>query len=496
MTLLFTVLLTFLAFPDSISISDSDQDSQHRIVLSLSDNGFIPAQQQFSIADELNITLFEVSDPRHIRSFPDSRYDFLLSIGPDYEVPGVLSHSIPTVVENIVQQYQRFELEIPDRIAAVSILRYPYESSPDYIRTAQTLSDTLSAVISVPFYLQSSGLSADIRPEGVNFISERVSAGQSHNISRSVVHFIPSNNLRETYSTLNHTMDSLLQFDESILILPASWFFSEIESRNELRYLFRNHVAGESVRLPLPASTAETPVINWSIILLLLIWGSFALHFRYQPIYSQSVIRYFTNHSFFVDDVMEHRLRNVLPGFYLLIQHALLTGLFVYASAEVVLTKQGLNVLGHHFPALMIFGNSLLSLFVSGIIAAIILQGVSVIWIYFANRELTAFSQILNLYSWPLHLNLLVVTCLIVFNQVGFSKYLILIFGAVFILIWFFSFNITAIDSSKFLTTGTAKIIFLVLTAGIHILLILGILIYILYTPSLLEPLLFAVEIP
>lgn len=494
MPLILSVLLTLFAF---VNITpDTDQPNQHRLVLSLVSDGFIPTEQQLAIAEGMNMTLFEVSEPSQIRSFSDRQYSYLISIGPDFQVPGLLSQNRSAVAEEMFRTYREFERLIPGKIAAVGALRYPFESYPNFLRTAEALSDTLLSEITVPLYLQSAGFSINRRPGGFNFTSVRVHPGQPQNVDRSVVHFIPSDDLNTTFSTLNRTMDQLLSFDESILILPASWFFSQLEKRGDLRFLFENHMTGNSVQLPLPASEPQTPFINWSIVLLLLIWGSFALHFRYQPIYSQSIVRYFSNHSFFVDDVMEHRLRNVLPGLFLLLQHALLTGLFVYASLEVMVTDMGLEVLNFHFPGIMLFNDPLLSLFVAGIITAVLLQTISVLWIYFSNKELTAFSQVLNLYSWPLHLNLLVVTFLIVFNQMGFSATLILVLAALFIIIWFFSFNIAAVDSSKALETTGAKALFLSLTVGLHIALVLGVLAYLLFTPSVIEPILFAIDVP
>jgi hypothetical protein len=142
----------------------------------------------------------------------------------------------------------------------------------------------------------------------------------------------------------------------------------------------------------------------------------------------------------------------------------------------------------------MLLESTILSLFISAVLVAVLLEMVSVFWIYISNKKLTSFSQILNLYSWPLHLNLLVVTFLVVFNRVGFDEIWTLILGAVFILIWFFSFNIAAIDSSKFLENG--RTLFLSGTVGVHMLVMIGIFMYLLYSPSILEPILFAIEVP
>lgn len=495
MPIFLTVLLTLLAFSDSSAVRDVDPN--RRIVLSLSQGEFIPTADQLSKAAGLGISLYEVSNPDQVRTFEETGAGagFLLDIGPLYQVPGLLSNQSGQTAEEILRKYLALRDQLPGEILAVGILRYPFESAPGYQSAVQDLTDSLRPAIPKPFYIQSAGVSVR-RPESIDFIAERIDARQTADVSRSVVRFYPSGDTYQTMNALNTTLDQLLAFDESILILPASWFFTQIESNSELQYLFKNHLEGKEVTLPLPAAGTSEPAANWTIVLLLIVWGSFALHYRYQPVYSQALVRYFTNHSFFVDDVMEHRLRNALPGIYLLIQHALLTGLFVYASVEAAISPMGLDILSYYFPGLMVFENRMLSLFTAGVAFAMLLQTLSVTWIYWSNKKLTAFSQVLNLYSWPLHINLIVVTFLIVFNQVGFSELYIFILAALFIVIWFFSFNMAAIDSSKFLDTGYRRTIFLLVTVGIHVLLVVGLLIYIFFTPAILEPILFSLDVP
>lgn len=492
MPLLLSVLFLFISY--SGSISQVGQQQTHRIALSFAHDNFTPSQQQLSIAEDLNIRLFEVSDPATIDRLQDPRYRFLIDAGPDFQVPGLLNEQLSNISDQITQDVRLFQERAGDRIAAVSVLRYPFETYPGFGEIAESLADSLAINISAPLYYQSAFTPANARPDGYNFVSYRTSPNQTYSSVYPVMHLVPSDDQFATFSRLNRIFDDLRSIDESITIIPARWFFTQLEEQPDLRYLFSDFISGNPITLPLPEPSNDPPFTNWSVILLMLIWGSFALHFRYQPIYSQSMARYFSNHPFFVNDVMEHRLRNVLPGFILLIQHALLTGLFVFACVEVVVSSLGLEVIRHYFQPFIMLNGTMASLFLSGILIAIVLQMVSVLWIYITNKKLTAFSQILNLYSWPLHLNLIVVTFLIVFSRVGFDEIWILILAALFILIWFFSFNIAAIDSSKFLDKG--RTLFLLGTVGIHVLLAIGMLVYLLYTPSILEPILFAIELP
>lgn len=493
MPLIFSVLLLFM-LPGFGEFQQSDQQPTHRIALSFSNDDFVPTEQQLGILEDLNIRLFEISDPEMAAYLTHPRYRFLIDAGPEFQVPGILSEQLGRESDEFRLRMDEFRRQTGDRIAAVSLFRYPFETYNGFPETAVAFVDSLGDAISEPLYYHSAFPGANLLPGGYNFTSKRADPNQAFHTAFPVMHIVPSGNRYGTYDLLNKIFEELQTIDESITILPARWFFSQIEQHNDLRYLFRDFTSGNTITLPLPEQPESTPFMNWSVILLLLIWGSFALHFRYQPIYSQSMTRYFSNHPFFVNDVLENRLRNVLPGFILLVQHALLTGLFVFACVEVVVSSIGLQVIRHYFQPLMLLESTLLSLFLSAVLVAVFLQLMSVVWIYVSNKRLTSFSQILNLYSWPLHLNLLVVTFLVVFNMVGFDEIWTLILGAVFILIWFFSFNIAAIDSSKFLEKG--RILFLSGTVGIHILLVISLFIYLLFTPSILEPILFAIELP
>ena len=493
MPLIFLVLFLLVLPEASHAVQDNRQPTQ-RIALSFANDDFIPTSQQIEIADELGIRLFEISYPSTATRIQNPNARFLVDAGPRFMVPGLLDGDIGQLSNHLAGLIADFRRQTEDRVVAVSLFRYPFETYNGFPSYASALIDSIETISEGPFFYHSALPNADVIPEGFNFLSKRVAPGTALPEISPMVHLVPSDDRYQTYQTLNQVLEELHALNESVLVIPARWFFSQLNERPDLRYLVEDYLDGQAVTLPLPEQPDPNPFMNWSVILLLVIWGSYALHLRYQPIYSQSMARYFSNHSFFVNDVMENRLRNVLPGTILLIQHALLTGLFVFACVEVVVSSHGLQVLNYYFQPIMFSESILLSLFVSSVLVTLLLQLVSVLWIYIFNKKLTSFSQVLNLYSWPLHLNLIVVTFLVVFNRVGFDEIWTLILGAVFLLIWFFSFNIAAIDSSKFLDNG--RTLFLLATLGVHLVLIIGIIVFVFYSPAILEPILFSTELP
>jgi len=327
----------------------TEQQPSHRIALSFSNDDFIPSELQLALLEDLNIRLFEISDPSVASNLTDSRYRFLIDAGPEFSVPGVLAPQIGELTAGVLTRIEEFRRQTGDRIAAISIFRYPFETYGDFSQLASVFADSLGEEFSDPLYYHSAFPASDVLPDGFNFTSKRAEPGQNLQIVFPVIHVKPTENQNETYRLLNDIFSDLEQREESITILPARWFFNQIEQRSELRFLFGDFTSGKTITFPLPEQPEPQPYMNWSVLLLLLIWGSYALHFRYQPIYSQSMTRYFTNHAFFVDDVMENRLRNILPGIILLTQHALLTGLFVFACTEVLISSLGLEVIRDYF---------------------------------------------------------------------------------------------------------------------------------------------------
>ncbi len=482
--------LLFFGFIDADLQTESQQGN--RIAISINQKqDSIPTESQFHSLLELGIVIIETDQIGGLPTSLNNRFSFLIRTGPKYATPDQINKNFVQYKQQIIERYQEFVDLFPNNIVAVSPFDYPFENHSLFRQTAAKLADSLSAEIPVPFYFKSLFTISENIPEGFQFVTNQV---QFRNSVSSSAHFIPSDDNRESLKTLNDLLNQSLTFNESLIILPSNWLLNKLEEDPNFQFILQKYLDGEPVTIPLPADDAEIPGVNWSVVLLFLIWISFVIHYKYQPIYSQSVTRYFTNHSFFVMDIMENRLRNPLPGIYLLLQHAIITGLFFYVSAQVLFSNIGLDILAHHFSFVFWTENVLACLFISGILLALILQTISILWIYLLNNKLRYFSQIINLYSWPLHINLFSVTFLVMFNQVGFGDEWIMALSIIFGLVWFFSFNIAAVDGAKFLEKY--RTLNLLGTVGLHVLIVVIIIWFILFSPSLIDPLKFAIKAP
>ncbi|MEX0905686.1 MAG: hypothetical protein WD604_05490 [Balneolaceae bacterium] len=495
---LILILLPWLVFPsqENLPADTTAVFAEKRIALSFSgSDSFIPEESQLNLAHSTGIDLLEISEVTLFENVQADSFSILLNTPIHFPTSFELAATKTEIVSTIHRHYREAQELFPDRIIAVNTFNFPAETKPDFSQLSADIADSLFSVINTPLYFRSAYNQPPVLPAGFSFTSGYITpATIDAGISTPVVHFLPSENSRQSLEALEELFSQTESFSESIIIIPAEWLFNRIEQQPELEYVFSSYIAGNPIPFPLPAETPPRPITNWSVVLLFFIWASFVIHFRYQPVYTHSLSRYFLNHTFFVKDVMEHRIRNATPGLILYAQHALLTGLFLYVSSEVLVSNIGLAALSHHFSNFLIEGHELISLFFLGVFTALVLQTVSILWIYAFNKKLRFFSQVLNLYCWPFHLNLVVVTFLVVFNLQGSADVWVLSLSLVFGIIWFLSFNIAAIDSARFL--DKFKVTNILVTVGFHILLVSFFIWLFLNSPDIIEPLQLAISLP
>ncbi len=218
--------------------------------------------------------------------------------------------------------------------------------------------------------------------------------------------------------------------------------------------------------IPLPEIPGETPVFHWSVLVLLLLWISLALNINLNPTYKETIPRYFTAHRFFVDDILSYRERSSISAVFLLFQHAVFGGLVTYIMAKTFISEEGLRALYHYTPQMAVAGRNYFSLFMLGSILVFVVELIAVAWIYLPNPSLTHFNQVLNLFTWIFHIDFILVSLMVVLFFAGASATTLSIFTVFYVVFWFASFNITALDSSKRL--GMLRTSYLLKTILLH----------------------------
>ncbi|PKD42902.1 hypothetical protein [Rhodohalobacter barkolensis] len=486
------IVAFFLTWLSPVQQSVDDQNAAenglgNRIALSL-DSSINPDQKQqiLDSASQIGIDLIHFTRPEQLNSLNVDDFFLIYQIPLNYSTVYEIQSESSEIIRQINESIRVVTDQYPGKVAATGLLRFPNEAHPQFTSIASQIASAVRQQTDSPLFYQSALQRGSAAPEGFDFFIQTYSSLDDSPI-HSAVYFEPDARKPQAIQMLEKLFSESIQMDESVIIIPADWFVENIVENQDFTTIFAEYLDGNLIPFPIPYDPEVPPAMNWNVIFLFLILGSVLLHMRYQPVYTQALPRYFFNHSFFLIDVMEHRIRNVFPGIVILVQHAIITGIILYLTADSLFNSHSLNALTHHFPILFWSDNHFLSLFIVGFIMVLFMQALSVLWLHLPNKKLQFFSQTLNLYAWPLHINFLVATILIVLFGRDPNESMILTLLAIYLFVWFMSFNIAAFDGSKFMDRNS--LVYILLTIGLHTLLFTFLIWITFYSPSISEPL-------
>ncbi|WP_421774929.1 hypothetical protein [Gracilimonas sp.] len=386
--------------------------------------------------------------------------------------PYLTLNEIRSNQNNLLQQY----VEAADlyrsylNVAAIGLLKNSQTSHTEFGNTFAPILDSLSVRSNKDFYFYNrehwSYFNSPERPfaffysdsvfqrTDINTFDEQFGLEVSQN--SNVIFFMRSEWFSEAMLVYPEFSESLLQYEQS-----REW------------------------KIPLPSADESRSPQNWMVLLLVVLWIALAVLFKLLPYLRPMLLRYFLAHRFFVDDILHYRERALAGGIALMAMHALFSGIVFYVLAESVMSDSGLDAFLHHLPSFSILGVNFASFFALGVILTLVIQAVALLWLYLPAKNLDHFSQAVNLYSGTFFLDFLIVTSLVTLYVTGFGPTAILIFGALFVLIWYGAFNISAFDISRSSGTGTA--LYLFLTIGLHALVSIGLLVLFFTNDSLVQ---------
>lgn len=204
---------------------------------------------------------------------------------------------------------------------------------------------------------------------------------------------------------------------------------------------------------------------NWPVLHLLLIWTLFAICYSVYPTYRKSLLRYFQTHIFFVNDILEHRLRIAAPNSCLLIIQGLLAGTLAYLLAVYRLPEEGLQAFLHYLPFLSWQPASSLLLFLTTGILVVALNALWIGWYLLASRHIEHLSQASTMILWPQHLNLFIVTVLGLFLLSGVTGAVIQLLGLAWLAVFLGSFPFAVLTAGR---TKSHPFYFYLLTLGLY----------------------------
>ncbi len=498
-----TLVLSIFLFGLIVSVATTaatgipQDEPGHRIALKITEpqNSSLTSEQLSRIR-EIGVDLLEISFPTSIPTSDLEQFYILLDTEIDFTIENEVESNQEEILNSIQLSYNSVPDQLKDNVAAIKVFDYPADYRSTFSSSSDSLFHQLSESIEKPFYYQSAFSAPEHPVQQVDFQVNRITAQLDSTVSgfSPIIFFEPSESKTASLSELETFLNRSLNEEESLIILPADWFLSRVESQPSFSTIISSYLEGERVDFPMPAETSESADANWPIILLLLIWASFVLHYKYQPMYKATLPRYFFYHSFFVHDVMQHRIRSALPGVIVLLQHTVITGLFFYMLADGFISELGLKSLSHHYSALFISGFEELSVFIIGVLFSLLLHIISIAWLYLPNKKLKQLTQVVNLYCWPFHINLIIATIAFYVVEVLSAEDWAIATVIVYFFFWFSGFIVASFDSARFLKRF--RIPNLILTVGLYFLLMIASLIIALWFPGIYQPLEMAFMLP
>lgn len=491
-------ILGLLVSLSAKSIAGSPQnESAHRIALSVNDSdNYLFTSGNLDRIRAIGVDMLELPFPNSISSTDVEQFYLLLDSNQHYVTEYQVRNNHKLILNSVLRSYNSVPAQLMDNVAAIKLFDYPADYRSDFPSSADSLLIQLSNSFDKPIYYQSAFSTPDYPLQKIDFFSSQIKVRQDGltPLSSTVIKFEPSTDENASLQRLEECLNQLLTESESLIIIPADWFLKRIEAQSSFSTIISAYLDGEPVNFPMPAETANPPETNWPIILLLILWISFILHYNYQPMYKAALPRYFLNHSFFVQDVKQYRIRNATPGVIILLQHAVITGLFFYLLSEDFISNRGLESFSYHYSVIFYPGFEKLSLFGIGFLTALISHIISIFWIYLPNKQIKQLNQVINLYSWPFHINLIVVTFAVYFVQLQSAEDWTLAAAVIFFFFWFSSFIIAASDSARFLQKYRALNLFL--TVGLYFLVISLSIVLALWLPRIYQPIEMAFMLP
>ena len=422
-------------------------------------------------------------------------FRYFFSPGSSYLVSTGNRQADSLYLQNIFDQYQLITRSLQEKTAGFGIADYPYLKDDDTRRLMSLFAEELKSPSdnNLPLFFTTGRY--DIKPmlpENLNFIHFVTDAGSDLPVAAGQLYSLSGfDNTHDFYRKLKNLLGKTEGINPVVIVIDGEFALEQLSLSDNLKTTIQNYQQKDAVVVPVPAPQPEGYSLNPPIVILLLILISYILHYRYQPRYRHSLGRFFFNHSFFTDDIIENRIQLTTPGFILLIQHIVMSGLMFYTVSLALLSNRGLESLFHHFPALNIFPQSHISMFFIGVMISALSKAVALLWLHLVNRKLQYFSQVLNLYAWPLQVNLVIVTLGVVALQTGLGENLMIFLFMIFLFTWYMSFNIAATDSARALEKNS--VLYLAFTVGLNTLFFAAMIMIFFLMPEFKNPVLFAI---
>lgn len=168
----------------------------------------------------------------------------------------------------------------------------------------------------------------------------------------------------------------------------------------------------------MPRSDEDTghPESGYSVLLYVILLITVGMHYAIDPTYRKSINRFFQSNRFFVDDLVNRRLKLSISNYIVAAQLCLLYGIAAMAFAEFGLSEAGIWMVGHFLP-IHSYEAVMAMFLVAGTVLGIVLCLLLILWGGFMNRDHCQINHYATILLWPQQLLLVLVPVYLVLMQ-------------------------------------------------------------------------------
>lgn len=455
-SLLFLVFITFTGFPLSVC-------AQHSVGIQWEEPGNQKAAiEQLQRYHELGISILEIQSP-----LSSTTWEQIDSLG--FEVYGNLGIKFPTAstfsdpdssLINSIENKASAYLSQPS-VQAINLFEYGALYEDTFWRGLQTFAEQIKAQRQIDLYFTHrqnvilDTLSADymfwdvfISPENIHMPSL-----PQHSAVEGYI-FSPSQDLQPYLTPFKSFIDLTIGSGKPILI-KQNWLDSALDNHPEFAKTLQSITSKSEIVFPLPEESLPTSQVSvLPILLLLIVWGTLAMHFNSSPLYRKSLFRYFTAHKFFIEDIFQRYIRSSFPALLIILQNSFLLAACIYVTLSKLLTPLGQEAFLYHFALFDTFGSGLLSVFIWSLLLVLLISLLSILWLYLSHKRINSLTQIATIYAWPQQVNIILGTIIITLFSAGAGQNIIAAFTLLALIVFILSFFFASVDTVRFARSG------------------------------------------
>lgn len=421
------------------------------------------ANTQLQQFHELGISILEIDSPPTSEVW--NQIDSLgFNIYGNLNINFPITHTFAQPDSSLVTQIEKNATSYLSQssVKAIGLFNYGSVYNPAFWKAAVSFAEKIKQAKKLDLYHRSRATPltdssvvsfsiVDVPVTPKNFDSLPVSPTNTD----SYFYYDPSNQMKPFVRPFKSFVLAVNQSKNNTIFVDSGWLLMMIEEHPQFTDILQSLSSKSEMVFPLPNENIPTPDNTaLPMVLLLLVWGTVALHYNSSPLYRKSLFRYFTAHKFFIDDIFKRLIRSPVPAIIIILQNALLLSISTFAIFSILLSPIGQQAFFYHFPRISIVGNSPMSIFLWTFLLVSLLSFLSIIWLYISHKKIKSFTQIATVFAWPLQLNFLFCTGAITFFLASGSGSATL-FTILALLLFLISYIFTALDISRFVRSKT-----------------------------------------